>query len=76
MERYQLLARVQHSVTDVITLNVDAETVEEAFTKAKAVLSVFPRPSDEPGVPYCYVEHRVFNDSEIKHIEVMDEDDS
>ncbi len=70
-QRYFLLAEVKHRITDVITLTVEAESEEEAFAKAKEVLEVFPRPVEQEGVPYCYIENRFFEDTEVTSIENM-----
>jgi hypothetical protein len=73
MEKYYLLARVNHKVTDVVTLTVEAESQSAAFEKAKQVLEIFPRPQDMEGVPYCYIEHRYYDNTEVAHIEEMTE---
>jgi hypothetical protein len=73
--KYQLLARVNHKVTDMVTLTVEAESQSDAFEKAKRVLQIFPRPQDMEGVPYCYIEHRYYTDTDVAHIEEMMEGD-
>jgi hypothetical protein len=73
---FKLLAQVKHIVRDVITLVVEAESEKEAFSKAERVLKVYPREADEPGVPYCYIEHRSYSDTEVETIKDMEKDDS
>jgi hypothetical protein len=75
VEKFQLLGRVKHSITDVVTMTVEADSEEEAMNKARRVLELFPRPHTENGVPYCYIEHRVYNDTEVEHLENMQSDD-
>lgn len=74
MEKFHLLARLNHRITDVVTLTVEAENQSDAFAKAKRALSTFPVTEVE-GIPYCYIEHRYFNETEVAHIEDMEEDD-
>lgn len=76
MQRFQLIAQVRHRVTDVVTLVVDADSEEEAFAKAKKALSFYPRPVEEDDIPYCYIEHRVYGDTEVENIENMEKEDS
>lgn len=76
MEKFHLLARVKHTVTDVVTLTVEAENEAEAFDKAKEALLVYPRPHDVEGIPYCYIEHRVFNDTQLEDLQNMEEEKS
>lgn len=76
MYKFQLLAQVKHRITDVLTLTVEAENEEEAFAKAKDALEVFPRPCESDDIPYCYIEHRTFDDTEVVSIENMEKETS
>jgi hypothetical protein len=72
--KFNLLAQVRHRITDVLTMAVEAETEEEAFAKAKEALENYPRPHQQSDVPYCYVEHRVFDDTNVVSIENMEKE--
>lgn len=70
MFRFPLVATVHRTVTDTVTLIVEAENEFEAFVTAEAVLEKFPDEHGEEGVPYCYIEDRTYNSAEVLKIEV------
>lgn len=73
MEKFELVGRVKHSITDIVSLVVEAENEGEAFEKARDVLKTFPQENNVPDVPYCYIEHRIFNDTTVEDVQRLDE---
>lgn len=56
--KFPLTAIVSRTVIDTVSIDVEADTEEQATEVARKVLKVFPRAYDQDGVTYCYIEHR------------------
>lgn len=73
MKPYNLRATVSRQVVDDITMRVEARSENEAMGKAFRVLSIFPDPHEESGIPVCYISKRATDHLEVLSI-VKDED--
>lgn len=58
MAIFPLIGQVSRVVTDVVYVDVEADSWEEAHTKAERVLNIFPGGHEVPGVPFCWLSHR------------------
>lgn len=56
--RFAFSALVAREVMDTISIDVEADTEEQAIEVVKKVLRSFPDRHSEEGVSYCYVENR------------------
>lgn len=65
MKKYPLVAVVDRTVTDIISLTVEAESESAAYEIAGRVLEKFPHPHNEEGVSFCFVEQRKYHDPEL-----------
>lgn len=67
---FPLVATVERTVVDTISLRVEAISLDEAAEKAKQVVEKLPNAHEVDGVDYCYVENRVNKDAVTLSVEL------
>lgn len=76
MQKFKLVGVVDRTVTDVISLTIEAEDHSEAFEKAREVLRKYPEKHEVQGVPFCYVDSREWDEPELLDLRyAVDEDE-
>ncbi|QDP50560.1 MAG: hypothetical protein Tp1125DCM00d2C21254131_1 [Prokaryotic dsDNA virus sp.] len=65
MNKYRFTSEVRREVLDTVSVNVLAESEDEAREKATRVLEQFPESHDIEGVDYVYIENREHLDTSV-----------
>lgn len=75
MAIFPLIGHVTRLITDTIHIDVEADSWDEAQSKAEQVLEVFPKGHELPGVPFCWLGHRDYETPIGVHISERIEED-
>lgn len=74
MKKYPLSAIVDRTVTDHISITVEAESESAAYEIARKVLDRFPDPHGEEGCSFCYVDARENSMPELIDLRAKEEE--
>lgn len=73
MPTFEMKAIVQRTVTDNISLTVEAKDVIEAYGVAEEALKSFPEPHGEDGVSYMYIDERMNGEASVMDLREVSE---
>lgn len=76
MNKYPMVGVVTRSITDTITLYVEAEDEQSAYDLARKALQKFPDPHPEDGILRCYIDNRVYGEADLADLRIAVEDES
>lgn len=73
MTKYVFTATVYRTVTDTMSIVVEATDAAEAHQKASQMLGCYPQPHPIEGVPFCFVENRDTGEPHLLDLTIIKE---